>query len=702
MNFYRSSFRNVLTYTGIVFYSFILLLLIEWIYRDSVRLVYKWLRNEYHEFLLVYIFILAIFLFFHTFKRKVYYSLSFSFSLVLIILSVVNRIKIALRGDPLLPADLVMFSEAKAMLSFLSGTPVWKIILLGLILIGSIVGIVFFIIKVRKDEHWHWHRVLIGLLALSLATYIYFEEVETKYSDIRSKWGIKTIDYNQTTNYELNGFLMAFLRNIKWLSIDPPQEYTKETVDELVGTHKKEPYSVTSEKPHIVMIMSEAFWDPTKIDSVSFNQDPLPNFHELQKKYTSGSLMVPVFGGSTANTEFEALTGYSMNFLPTGSIPYLFYLNKPVNGLPHMLKDQGYDTTAIHSYHNWFYKRNIVYENLGFDRFVSLEFIPNPVVDFLYYRDREVNDLIINQLKSAENPNFIFTVSMQNHGPYKDDMKKPYAVIETTAKNNDIKLSESSKNILEFYSDNLVQVDKELQRLIEELEKINEKVMVVYFGDHLPLLGPNYQVYKETNYLLDNQNNYSEYQKVYNTPLLIWDNFSDTNEELNISSSFLSPYILKRIGLEGNSLTNLLNIAIEEGNGIFPRKDFLEKTSFDMDFYRDYEMLQYDAMFGKRYSSEAGVGLNNNFELGYHDPTISDMKIKKVNGKQFIVIEGDYLTKFSSIFINGKGLDTVYQEGSLQAEVNNDLKGNIKIQIKVLDSYDRVLRESAVTELEFQ
>src|SRR5690606_16308179 len=138
------------------------------------------------------------------------------------------------------------------------------------------------------------------------------------------------IPYNQQWNYDHNGFVMAFTRNIKWMQVEPPSDYGEQQVARIIEKYNEEPYPLSNRKPHIIMVMSEAFWDPTEMENVEFNQDPLPNFHALQEKYTSGNLLVPVFGGSTANTEFESLTGYSVNFLPAGSIPYFFYVKKPV------------------------------------------------------------------------------------------------------------------------------------------------------------------------------------------------------------------------------------------------------------------------------------------------------------------------------------------------------------------------------------
>ena len=690
MIFIRRALIYFFPYVGVLLYSLFLLLIMEWIYRGSLGMVKSWIQTEYHEFIFVFVFISSINIMIYGFKRKIFLSILVVISFIFIILSIVNRVKLSLRGDPLIPADIILVSEAKSMLTYLSDIPIWQLITLSVGICLFIAAIAYTIYKLPKDKYWNWHRVVLSVSAAFLLTYIYYQEVEAKYSSIRAEYRIKTIDYNQKQNYELNGFLMAFIRNIKWLSVDPPTDYSKNTMTRLAKKYEKEPYEVTDEKPNIIMIMSESFWDPTALENVTYNQDPLQNFHEISKNQTSGSLLVPVFGGSTANTEFESLTGYSMNYLPAGSIPYLFYVKKPIQALPNILKEQGYSTTAIHSYHNWFYQRNIVYKNIGFDRFISLEYIPNPVVDFLYYRDKEVNDMIIEQMKQATEPNFIFAVTMQNHGPYKADMKKPYATVEVDQQEGEF--SKEGENILEFFSDNMVQVDLELKRLIDELEKLDKKVMVVYYGDHLPLLGLNYQVYKEANYFED-EKAFEDYKKIYSTPLLIWDNFSNQKEDVQLSASYLPAYVLNRAGLEGTPLTNMLNSAILDGNSVFPRQDFIDDIGYDQSLIEEYEFLQYDALFGKRFDESAKVEANEEFRLGYQDPVITSIEVVEEDGKRVLVVNGDYLTKATKIFVNNEMIETLYVEGVLKATAP-DIEQDMVIAVKVLDSYNRVLSVS--------
>ena len=75
--------------------------------------------------------------------------------------------------------------------------------------------------------------------------------------------------------------------------------------------------SVPDEKPDIIVVMSESFWDPTKLPGVTITPDPIPTVRALR----SGSMFSPEFGGMTANIEFEALTGFSNAFLPAAASP---------------------------------------------------------------------------------------------------------------------------------------------------------------------------------------------------------------------------------------------------------------------------------------------------------------------------------------------------------------------------------------------
>ena len=62
--------------------------------------------------------------------------------------------------------------------------------------------------------------------------------------------------------------------------------------------------------------------------------------------------------------EFEALTGYSVSFLPSGAKPYQQHVTKPMFALPSYLKTQGYQTAAVHCFWAKYWSRDTAYPNL--------------------------------------------------------------------------------------------------------------------------------------------------------------------------------------------------------------------------------------------------------------------------------------------------------------------------------------------------
>ena len=49
-------------------------------------------------------------------------------------------------------------------------------------------------------------------------------------------------------------------------------------------------------------------------------------FDSIDKNVTHGSLHMPTYGGGTARSEYEVLTGNSITFLPSGCVPYELYV----------------------------------------------------------------------------------------------------------------------------------------------------------------------------------------------------------------------------------------------------------------------------------------------------------------------------------------------------------------------------------------
>ena len=627
---------------------------------------------------------------------KGYFIASVITSVLFSILAFSSHLKEVLRGDPLLPSDLTLVSEATDIITYFADLSLLKILVILLIIIFVIALFIFTVIKIKnvKRKKQDWVSPLIFLVLLIGFVY---QDMYMDKGVMKNLFNIEIPTYNQSSNYSTNGVVLSFIRNLN-NGVEKPENYSHKKVTEIINDTetKLDSDNSTANKPNIIIIQSEAFWDPTVMESVNYNQDPIPNFHSLASQFTSGTVTVPVYGGNTSNTEFEILTSLSTQFLPTGIVPYLNYANSPLPALPNILGNQGYTSTAIHTYHNWFYNRSSVYENLGFDNFLSLEFFPNPIEDAMYYRDNEITDEILKLVEENEEPNFIFAVTMQAHGPYKTDAKKYYASIEAELDDKDKSLSPNAENILEFYADTLVEVDKELGRLISSLEELEEDTIVVFYGDHLPLLGEDYQVYNEAGYF-KNEQDYSDYQKIYKTPILIWDNFNTTREELNINSTFVGPYTLELAGLKGYYLTDYLNELNSQNKNYFPRLDYSNHSTLDETDIDNYKILQYDILFGRKYGlkdNEVDYEPSVTYRLGYADADIQNVKLTTYNDMKAYRITGEYFTTSYQVYINDEAVGSTFvSPEEIYAYIPDDIDPET-IVMKIFDSKNTLLSVS--------
>ncbi len=234
----------------------------------------------------------------------------------------------------------------------------------------------------------------------------------SSFSWARDRLQIVPMMWDQKENYAFNGFMFAFALNLPMANVAAPAGYSADAIQAVrtptgIAT-------VPAEKPDIIIVMSESFWDPTRLPNVKITPDPIENVRKIR----SGHMFSPEFGGMTANVEFEALTGFSNAFLPYGSIPYQQYVRHKIPSLATFLNGEGYQTRAIHPFTRWFWNRGAVYDAFGFDRFMSEEDMPTLAKRGPLASDAALTEEIIREADNTKDPFFFFAVSLQSHGPY--------------------------------------------------------------------------------------------------------------------------------------------------------------------------------------------------------------------------------------------------------------------------------------------
>lgn len=422
----------------------------------------------------------------------------------------------------------------------------------------------------------------------------------SQYSYIRDRLQVVPMMWDQKENYRSNGFILAFIFNVPMADVAAPAGLNAEALDAIPARN----YGYLAgprEKPDVIMLMSESFWDPTRLKKLNFSADPMPTIRASQ----SGYVFSPEFGGMTANVEFEALTGFSNAFLPYGSIPYQQYIRRDVPSLATFFRGEGYTARALHPFSGWFWNRNEVYKDFGFEEFRTEETLPPMEKRGIFASDDSLMKEIMREGDGLDKPFFFFAVTLQGHGPYEANR---YAHNSIDIQGD---IPEADRATLATYTQGVKEADDSLKMLMDWASHRDRETIIVLWGDHLPPLG---NVYMSAGYMPDQvatrKAPLDVMKQQHETPLVIWSNKKGVKRDVGtISPSLISYNLLKFAGFEHPYYTGFLG-RVQKKYDIIDRYQLAtRKNEVTPDWVLDpkkldplvryYRYLQHDVMFGK-------------------------------------------------------------------------------------------------------
>ncbi len=473
------------------------------------------------------------------------------------------------RGTPFLPMDFLSVTTAVGVANTYDYTPTYKVTIASLIFIF----IIIFSIKIKTPKY----NLLTKIIARSFTgTFSLVLLLLFFGTSVFANMGVKPDFWNQARGYRNYGFVFNFFCNTKYLYMSEPNDYNPDEIKDYVNHVVEDPkpeIDETYEKPNIICIMNESLADMGVLGNLTTNEDYMPFMRSLTENTVKGNLYVPVIGAGTSNTEFEFLTGHSTAFLPSGSNAYMLYVKNPIASLVSTMEAQGYSSYALHPYYKEGWRRTEVYNNFGFNNFVSLDNIFNPTLmqsyrengsdaDYMqalvdqfypgsnmllrqYISDSYNYDLLISDFESRDKnvPYFAFNVTMQNHGGYTTSSVNFNECIYATS--TTVPYNKANKYL------SLVKAsDDAFKKLIEYFSNVEEKTVICMFGDHQPSVETDFvaEVMGVPN--LSSLTTQQEQQR-HCTPFFIWANY-DIEEKVydKLSSNYLSSLVLKTAGVK--------------------------------------------------------------------------------------------------------------------------------------------------------
>lgn len=433
-------------------------------------------------------------------------------------------------------------------------------------------------LEIKEKKIKIWQRISLFCLGcvviVTIANSEYLEEI--------SIWNI-----NQT--YQWHGTPLAIVKMLSDIRVEKPAGYNEQEVKTLLESKQQEENGgILNEEewPNIIVVMNESFSDLYQTAEIG-KQDPIPYFRRLiqRENVISGIMYSSEIGGKTANVEYEFLTQNTTAFLPVGAVPYQQYSQKERENLAQTLKNLGYQTSAIHSWYKSGYTRSKIYPLFGFEKVAFYEDLPNLEASFNeeHPTDLSTYQEVIKQLEEKEEGTklFNFTVTMQNHIPY------------TTENEEQINYSDDPE--INCYLQLIHQSDEALTYFIEELEKQDEKVILLFFGDHQPKL----------------QNVESDLSsiKTYEIPYFIWANYEiETQQGKDISTNYLQSLLMEVAGLPKTNYTNYI-LELQQTIPVITKQfyqdstgtiyDLTDTSSPDYAKIEEYKKVVYYQMFHK-------------------------------------------------------------------------------------------------------
>lgn len=579
-----------------------------------------------------------------------------------LLVGVANFYVIEFKGQPILPADLFALSTAASVSSGYHLFLTWR-------LVGCLGAFAFYCFAL-----WCWCpkraitksdvvvNVIAALLLAVMGAHLY------QSTDIKQEYNVKVDVWDVRGSYATQGTLLCFLSRAQELVPHEPAGYSEVAVAEMLAPYQvAETYDSPDETgvesasnsdherygdgdggggdgvggvsgeqngfaspdvahaavrttafdgPNVVVVMNETFSDLSSYPGLQGTNAQPEFLKEVQaNSLVAGDVYTSAMGGGTCNSEFEFLTGATMGLLGVGVYPYVLYDLDGVENLASHFRGLGYDTAAIHPAEATNWRRDVIYTQLGFDSFDDITTMEDADTFRNLVTDKATYERVLEKIESGDDPQFIFDVTIQNHGGYTTGL-----VPRDERVHLDSNLVKSAE-VDEFLAA-IKRSDEDLRWFVEALNASAEPTILVFFGDHQPGFADD--LFEATFDISVDEATAKQTQARYHTPFFIWANEAareayglsaadDGATQMTTSLNYLGALLLEAAELPQTTYAAYLNalrddLPVVNLNGYqdsderwhwFGETPKTKSQSLADQALDDYEIVQYDLLFNR-------------------------------------------------------------------------------------------------------
>lgn len=575
-----------------------------------------------------YVFILLLCLILMALFWRTFFGIGLTFAIISA-MTYANEQKLKVRAAPIVPEDLEMAGQAGNLMQFVDAGEIWRLATgIVLLLIGTwlldhyckkVLG------KDARGMRWWEKWDLVPRATFTLGIFASFLVLFNPllHHDGNTFEYLEWLDgamhaWNPTATYENNGLALTMLYNAGSSNLDEPEGYSKERIAEIYEKYKekkttqdKNRQNLAEVAENVVVILDESFYDPEILGETYAHSggDVVPNLHKVFRKYPSGYMYSPEYGGGTANVEYAVHTGLSNYWAQT--IAYTNFVTKLdyMPGIVSYVGKNGFGADAIHAFDGTMYKRNIVYDKMGYNKFYDESKMKHKTLEngVGYINDQSVYNEIYDLLAESDEPKFIGAATMQNHAPYGSSQYPEFHFR--------LKQPLENRSWVEAVFELLHNADRYLGEFLEKLDKFDEKTVVVWYGDHAAGVLDDYA----------NSEDLAERDLVHLTPYFIYANFEiESNyleeevEKLNqaagvaidapgtdlptVTPNCIANLMYNILDVKKPVVSYLLDTVCEEMPILAPSYAKADNVRTNpTEALKEYELINYDISHGKRY-----------------------------------------------------------------------------------------------------
>jgi hypothetical protein len=239
-------------------------------------------------------------------------------------------------------------------------------------------------------------------------------------------------------------------------------------------------------------------------------------------------------------------------------------------------------------------------------------------------KDKFLTEEIVNALKSTENqPDYAYAISVQGHGSYPStkEIENPTVVVGEME-------DEGRRNAIEYYVNQIREMDDFLRELTKALSELGEDVILVMYGDHLPGLGFSEQ---------DLEN-----ESLYQTEYIIWNNMDLEIFHEDLQAYQLSAKVLEMLGMDEGVINKYHQIYSDEE-----------------DYLSNLQNLEYDILYGDKIAY-SGINPYTPTEAKLGIDTIEITKVEPIVEEDisYVLVCGEHFNEFSVVSVNATSFET--------------------------------------------